>query len=86
MLSHVQRQSTAAARRLDLLRAEGDQWLCTKEVAAYTGLSASFFEQRRIYGGGPTFYRIGRKILYKKQDVDLWLEARRCEPKGGRNV
>jgi hypothetical protein len=83
MLSHAQRQSTAAARRLDLLRAEGDQWLCTKEVAAYTGFSASFFEKRRIYGGGPVFYRFYRKIRYKKQDVTLWLEARRYEPEGG---
>ena len=88
MLSHAQRQSTTAARRLDLLRDEGGQWLCTKEVAAYTGLSESFFEKRRAKGGpkdGPAWYRLGRKIRYKKQDVDLWLEARRCAPEGGQD-
>lgn len=55
------------------------QWLCTKEVAAYTGYSPSFFEKLRCYGGGPAFYKVRGRVRYKLSDVDEWLEAMRCE-------
>ena len=54
-------------------------WYCTKELAHYTDLSASFFEKLRCYGGGPPFYKIGRNVRYQIEDVDAWLELKRCD-------
>ena len=56
-----------------------DTLFCTKRLATYTGLSPSFFEKLRCYGGGPPFYRIGRGVRYKIKDVDAWLELKRCD-------
>ena len=55
------------------------RWLCTKELANYTGYSASFFEKLRCYGGGPPFYKIGRNVRYQIEDVENWLELKRCD-------
>jgi len=88
MVHHAQHQSTAAETPEHSPKDDGNQWLCTKELAEYTGLSASFFEKRRAKGGpkdGPIWYRLGRVIRYKLQDVSLWLKARRCEPEGGQD-
>ena len=61
-----------------------DSWLCTKEVAAYTKLSTSFFEKKRIAGatGGPPFFKISGCIRYKESDVDSWLNSCRQTPGG----
>jgi hypothetical protein len=29
-------------------------------------------------GGSPTFFRLGRKIVYCRADLDAWLDARRA--------
>ena len=55
-------------------------WLCTKELATYTGYSESFFEQLRCYGGGPPFYKIHHSVRYRIEDVEAWLEEHRSEP------
>lgn len=31
----------------------------------------------RLYGGGPDFIRVGRRIAYDPNDVAAWLDARR---------
>jgi hypothetical protein len=54
--------------------------LTTKQLPAITGLSKSFFEKGRIYGYGPRFIRIksGRsasKVLYRPEDVEVWLAS-----------
>ena len=51
-----------------------DELLCTKQVATLTGLSASFFEKRRVYGGGPAFFKVGGRIRYWLSDVLGWIK------------
>lgn len=51
-------------------------YLNTAQVAAYTGLSESFYEKARVRGDGPPFIRIGSRVLYAKHCVDEWLAAR----------
>lgn len=42
--------------------------------------------QWRHKGIGPAFYRLGRKIIYRGADLNVWAEASRVDPcKGGRN-
>ena len=53
---------------------------CTKQLARLTGLSASFYEKGRIYGYGPPYRKLRGRVLYKKSEVDAWLEARRADP------
>ena len=55
------------------------------EAANYIGMSQSFLRQARMNGKrlnrtpGPPFTKIGRKVLYLKDDLDGWLEAHRHE-------
>ena len=57
--------------------------LTEQEAATYIGMSRSFLRQSRMDGKranrtpGPPFMKIGRKILYLKDDLDAWLEAHR---------
>ena len=40
--------------------------------------------QWRHKGMGPAFYKLGRKIIYRGEDLNAWADAKRVEPaKGG---
>lgn len=41
--------------------------------------------QWRHRGIGPAFYRLGRKIMYRGEDLNAWAEAHRVEPIGGQD-
>jgi predicted DNA-binding transcriptional regulator AlpA len=48
--------------------------LRTPAAAEYVGLSASTLEKLRLTGGGPAYFKSGRKIVvYRPQDLDEWL-------------
>ncbi len=48
-----------------------DRYLDKKEAAAYTSLSIRNLEARL---GEIPHYRVGKKILFKKSELDRWLE------------
>jgi predicted DNA-binding transcriptional regulator AlpA len=50
------------------------------EAAAYCGSSASTFAKLRLYGGGPRFVKLGRRVVYDPVDLDAWLAAHRHNP------
>ena len=50
-----------------------DNWMNTEDAQAYTKFAASTLEKYRTYGGGPPFAKRGRKVLYRRSDVDAWL-------------
>ncbi len=37
------------------------------------GISVSFLNQARLRGDGPPFLKVGRRVLYRIDDVDNWL-------------
>ena len=39
--------------------------------------------QWRHKGIGPAFYRLGRKIIYRGEDLNVWADAHRVEPSRG---
>ena len=39
--------------------------------------------QWRHKGVGPTYYKLGRKIVYRGGDLNAWIEAQRCPPATG---
>lgn len=44
-----------------------------KLVANVIGFSESWLERQRWMGGGIRYFKIGRKCLYRKEDVIFWL-------------
>lgn len=62
----------------------GGEYLNTKQVAEMTGLSVTFFEMGRSMEAAdhPPYHRVGRRVLYKREDVVRWLAERR---RGGRS-
>jgi len=47
------------------------------EAASYCGSSSSTFAKLRVYGGGPIFLKLGRRVVYNPDDLDAWLASRR---------
>lgn len=47
----------------------------TATAATYTGLARQTLAKFRVYGGGPRFVKLGRKVLYRQADLDAWIEA-----------
>lgn len=46
-----------------------------KGAADYLGMSVSFLNTRRVKGGGPVFLKKGRRVEYRKADLDSWEES-----------
>ena len=56
----------------------------TRGAAVYVGLSASTLNKLRITGDGPTFIKLGRKVVYRLEDLDNYLTThRRTRTLGG---
>ena len=51
--------------------------LDTKQAAAYIPSTKSTLEKMRVFGGGPKFVKIGKRVLYDTRDIDDWLEAQK---------
>ena len=51
--------------------------LDTLEAATYAGLGKSTLEKLRLYGGGPTYIKVGKRVVYDISDLDAWLASRR---------
>lgn len=47
------------------------------DAATYTGLSVSTLNKLRVFGGGPVFLKLGRRVAYDVADLDQWLETKR---------
>ena len=52
------------------------RFLTPKEAATFLRLSVRTLAKHRVYGGGPRFYKFGRKILYAIDDLEAWANAR----------
>lgn len=49
--------------------------LDTRQAATYLGISADYLFRLRSRGEGPRFARLGRRVLYRRFDLDRWVEA-----------
>lgn len=56
--------------------AQPDQWLTTREAARYLRRVPSTLEDWRKKGIGPRFYQQGRRVRYRRSDLDGWMEPR----------
>lgn len=75
-------------QKLTMLRAVSNdakpKWLNNKQAAYYLGFSTSYLDKMRSDKIGPAYYKPPRngKILYRKVDLDAWMEACRVAPGG----
>jgi predicted DNA-binding transcriptional regulator AlpA len=47
--------------------------LTQHEAADATRLSERTLERHRLTGTGPKFVRLGRRVFYRRQDVEAWI-------------
>jgi hypothetical protein len=47
-----------------------------KVAARYVGLSVSTLAKLRLNGNGPTYCKLGRRVVYRPPDLDHWLQSR----------
>jgi hypothetical protein len=48
-----------------------------RDAARMLGLSESTLAKLRLSGNGPAYCKLGRRVLYRPQDLSLWLEEHR---------
>lgn len=46
-------------------------------AAQRLGLSVSTLNKLRVFGGGPVFLKLGRRVVYDPADLDAWLASKR---------
>ncbi len=47
----------------------------TPDAAQLLSLSASTLNKLRVYGGGPAYRKIGKKVLYQYSELTRWVES-----------
>jgi predicted DNA-binding transcriptional regulator AlpA len=45
-------------------------------AALFLGLSQSTLAKLRFCGNGSTYCKLGRRVVYRQQDLETWLESR----------
>jgi hypothetical protein len=51
------------------------QLLTQEEAAAFLRVNPRSLERWRAIGDGPTFVKLGRKVLYRLRDLETWIES-----------
>ncbi len=73
---------------MDSASGSASPFLTTAQAAAVLRMEPSTLDHWRSEGAGPVFYKIGRRIYYKRADLDAWIESRKrrstAEHKAGR--
>lgn len=54
-----------------------NQFISTNPAAKFLTLSPRTLEKYRVLGGGPAFYKLGRRVVYRVDDLITWAEANR---------
>jgi excisionase family DNA binding protein len=57
-----------------------ESWLTLPEVAGVLRVSPRTLYSWREEGGGPPGYRVGRRLLFKRPEVDAWVRLRADGP------
>ena len=51
-----------------------DNKMTVVEAANYLRLSVSHLNKLRVRGGGPKYFKFGRRVVYGRADLDYWAE------------
>ena len=61
----------------EMERIRRKEYLTEKEAALLFSLSAATLKTQRSRGGGPSHVKVGKSVLYAKDDLFLFLERRK---------
>jgi len=50
--------------------------LTAAQAANIVGLSPSTMAKLRLAGNGPVYCKLGRRVVYRREDLEAWLESR----------
>jgi predicted DNA-binding transcriptional regulator AlpA len=50
------------------------RYLQTPEAARFLGLSSRTLEKHRSYGTGPTYRKLGARVVYALDDLQAWVQ------------
>ena len=50
------------------------RYLRTPEAARFLGLSARTLEKHRTYGTGPSYRKLGGRVVYAPEDLKAWVD------------
>ena len=50
------------------------RYLRTSEAAQFLSLSARTLEKHRTYGTGPTYRKLGGRVVYAVEDLQAWVQ------------
>lgn len=56
-----------------MIAVDNDALFDTRQAANHYGLSESYLNKLRVSGGGCPFAKLGRRVLYRKKDLDAWI-------------
>jgi hypothetical protein len=59
----------------DLNLVTSPRYLRTAEAARYLSLSPRTLEKHRTYGTGPTYRKIGGRVVYAVVDLNAWADV-----------
>ncbi len=51
--------------------------LTPKQVAERYGPSPATLAKMRLYGTGPVFVKLGRRVAYRQEDLEAWVAENR---------
>lgn len=51
------------------------QHLTEQEAARLYGYSRSWFQHKRVYGGGPPYRKIGHAVRYPADELEKWFKS-----------
>jgi hypothetical protein len=54
---------------------DSTEFLLPEEAARFLRLSDSTLAKMRCTGGGPRFLKLGRKVVYRRDDLLAWANA-----------
>jgi excisionase family DNA binding protein len=50
--------------------------LTARDAADLLGLAPSTLAKLRLNGNGPVYCKLGRRVLYRRADLEEWLQSR----------
>lgn len=66
-----------------LVTGDDDRYMTSLEHAEYRRTTRGVLAQERHHGRGPKYIKLSSKqVLYRKSDIDAWLQAHLVDPEG----
>ena len=51
--------------------------LTVREAAGFLRISKSFLDKSRVYGNGPSYAKLGTRVIYSQKDLEDWAASTR---------